>query len=77
MLAEERMGGVAVVDIGAHTSNLVYYDGDSMLYAAGLPISGDHFTRDICELKALSFEEAERLKFVTAARCSASPPTTS
>ncbi len=64
VLAEERMGGVAVVDIGAHSSNLVYYDGDSMLYAAGLPISGDHFTRDICELKALSFEEAERLKFV-------------
>lgn len=63
VLAEERMGGVAVVDIGAHSTNLVYYDGDAMLFAAGLPLSGDHFTRDICELKALSFEEAERLKF--------------
>lgn len=63
VLAEERMGGVSVMDIGAHSTNVVFYDGDSMLYAAGLPISGDHFTRDICELKALSFEEAERLKF--------------
>jgi cell division protein FtsA len=63
VLAEERMGGVGVLDIGGHSTNLVFYDGDSMLYAAGLPLSGDHFTRDICELKALSFEESERLKF--------------
>ncbi len=63
VLAEERLGGVGVVDIGAHSTNLVYYDGDAMLFAAGLPLSGDHFTRDICELKALSYDEAERLKF--------------
>jgi len=63
ILAEERAGGVALVDIGAHSSNLVYYDGDAMLFAVGLPLSGDHFTRDLGELKNLSFEEAERLKF--------------
>jgi cell division protein FtsA len=33
-----------------------------MLYAAGLPISGDHFTRDLGELKALSYDESDRLK---------------
>ena len=32
--------------------------------AASIPICGDHFTRDVGELKALSFEDAERLKFV-------------
>jgi cell division protein FtsA len=62
ILAEDRAGGVALVDIGAHSTNAVYYDGDSMLYAIGMPVSGDHFTRDVGELKSLSFEEAERLK---------------
>jgi cell division protein FtsA len=33
-----------------------------MLFAAGLPVSGDHFTRDICAVHGLSYEEAERLK---------------
>lgn len=63
ILSEERAGGVALVDVGAHSTNVVYYDGDAMLAAAGLPVSGDHFTRDIGELKALSYDESERLKF--------------
>jgi cell division protein FtsA len=63
ILGEERASGVALVDVGAHSTNVVYYDGDAMLAAVGLPVSGDHFTRDIGELKALSYEEAERLKF--------------
>jgi cell division protein FtsA len=62
ILADERGGGVAIVDIGAHSTNAVYYDGDAMLFAIGMPVSGDHFTRDVGEVKALSFDEAERLK---------------
>lgn len=62
ILAEERAGGVALVDIGAHSTDTVYYDGDSMLYAIGMPVSGDHFTRDVGNVKAMSFDEAERLK---------------
>lgn len=62
ILPEERAGGVALLDIGAHASNVVFYDGDSMLFAAGLPVSGDHFTRDICAVHGVSYEEAERLK---------------
>jgi cell division protein FtsA len=63
VMAEERNGGVALVDIGAHSTQAVFYDGDSMLYAVGIPVGGDHFTRDLGELKALGFDEAERLKF--------------
>jgi cell division protein FtsA len=63
ILPEDRAGGVALVDIGAHSTHIVYYDGDALLYAMGIPISGDHFTRDLGELKALSFDEAERVKF--------------
>ena len=62
VLPEERAGGVALVDIGGHSTNLVFYDGDAMLFAVGMPVSGDHFTRDIGELKSLSFEESEHLK---------------
>ena len=47
ILAEERQGGAALIDIGAHSTNLSYYDGDSMLFAVGIPISGDHFTMDV------------------------------
>lgn len=59
---EERAGGVAVVDIGAQSTGVVMYDGEAMLYAVGMPVSGEHFTRDLGELKALSYDEAERLK---------------
>jgi cell division protein FtsA len=62
VLGDERAGGVALLDIGAHSTDLVIYDGDSMLFALGMPLSGDHFSRDLGELKALSFDEAERVK---------------
>jgi cell division protein FtsA len=62
ILPEERTIGVALVDIGAHSTNMCFYDGDMMLFAVGIPISGDHFTTDIAKVRAMSFEEAERLK---------------
>ena len=62
ILPAERHGGVVLVDIGAHSTNLSYYDGDSMLFAVGIPISGDHFTMDVGKVRALSFEESEWLK---------------
>jgi cell division protein FtsA len=62
VLPEERAGGVAVADIGAQSTNLCFYDGDSMLYSLGIPLSGEHFTRDLGGLLGLSFDEAERLK---------------
>jgi cell division protein FtsA len=62
ILPEERASGVALADIGAHSTHVVFYDGDSMRFAAGLPISGDHFTRDICTVHNVAYEEAERLK---------------
>ncbi len=62
VLAEERAGGAALLDIGAHSSGIVYYDGDLALFAMGMPFSGEHFTRDISEVKALSIEESEEIK---------------
>jgi cell division protein FtsA len=59
---EERAAGVAVVDIGAHSTDLVFYHGDALMVSASLPISGDHFTRDVSQVLCVSFEDAERLK---------------
>jgi len=62
VLPEERAGGVCVVDLGGQSTGMVVYDADSMVYATGMPVSGDHFSRDVAELRSLSFDEAERLK---------------
>jgi cell division protein FtsA len=62
VLPEERASGVCVIDIGAQSTQMVIYDGDSMIYATGMPISGEHFSRDVGELKGLTLEEAELLK---------------
>src|SRR5262249_16767604 len=62
VLPEARREGIAVVDIGAQSSELVIYYGDAMHLASALPVSGDHFTRDLAQALHLSFEEAEVVK---------------
>jgi cell division protein FtsA len=62
VLADERSRGVAVVDIGAHSTDIVIYDGDALLRASSVPISSDHFTRDVAYGLTVSYEDAENLK---------------
>lgn len=62
VLPEERAEGIAVVDIGAHSTDLVVYYGDALLHAAGLPICGDHFTRDVSYGLCITYEDAQQLK---------------
>lgn len=62
LLPEDRARGVAVVDIGMHSSGLVIYDGDAVQLAASLPVGGDHFTRDVSSMFKVSYEDAENLK---------------
>ncbi len=62
VLPEERKEGVAVVDIGAHSTDLVVYHGDAVQLAASLPICGDHLTRDVARGLCLSFDDAACLK---------------
>ena len=59
---EERRQGVAIVDIGAESTQLVVYHGDTMQLVSGIPICGDHFTRDLAQVLCLSFEDAEVVK---------------
>jgi cell division protein FtsA len=59
---DHRNGGVAVVDIGKHSTDLVVYDGEAVLLARSLAISADHFTRDVAVGLSVS-------RWSTAARC--------
>lgn len=59
---EERNRGVAVVDIGLHSTDLVVYDGEAVLLARSLAISADHFTRDVAVGLTVQYNDAERLK---------------
>jgi len=62
VLPEDRREGIAVVDLGAHSTEMVVYYGDAMYLASTVRICGDHFTRDIAQGLVLSFEEAEVIK---------------
>jgi len=62
VLPEERREGIAVVDIGSQSTEIVVYYGDAMHLAATVRICGDHFTRDLAQGLCLSFEDAELVK---------------
>jgi len=62
VLPEHRKQGIAVVDIGSQSTELVVYYGDAMYLASHVKVSGDHFTRDLAQGLCLSFEDAETVK---------------
>lgn len=62
VLPEERAKGVAVADIGLHSTELVIYDGEAMVQATSIPVSADHFTRDVSTGFHVTHDDAERLK---------------
>jgi cell division protein FtsA len=62
VLPEERSEGVAVVDIGLHSTELVCYYGESAQIASSLRICGDHFTRDMAHALRIPMEAAAIVK---------------
>jgi len=62
VLPEDRREGAAVLNIGAQSTDLVVYYGDALQLATSLPISGDHFTRDVARGLCISFEDAAAIK---------------
>ena len=62
VLPEHRRQGIAVVDIGSQSTEMVVYYGDCMHLASHVRIAGDHFTRDLAQGLCLSFEDAETVK---------------
>ena len=62
VLPEDRLRGVALLDIGMESSNLIVYEGDALLLAKSLPIGSDHMTRDAAYGLKVSYADSERLK---------------
>jgi len=59
---DERSEGFAVLNIGAQSLELVVYYGEAVHLACSLPVSADHFTRDVAKGLKLSLEDAASLK---------------
>jgi cell division protein FtsA len=71
---EERREGIAVVDIGAESTELAVYYGDAMQLASAIRVCGDHFTRDLAQGLCASFEDAEIVKLEYGSATSANCP---
>jgi cell division protein FtsA len=62
VLPEERQEGCVLVDIGAHSTELAAYYGETLLLSASLPICGDHFTRDVARGLIVTADDAAWIK---------------
>jgi cell division protein FtsA len=62
VLPSDRREGVALIDIGAHSTEMVCYYGESAQTAASLRICGDHFSRDLAHAFRIPFESAAIVK---------------
>ncbi len=59
---DEKELGVAIVDIGGGTTDIILYKDGSLRHTSVLAIGGNHFTNDIAVGLRVSVSEAERIK---------------
>ena len=59
---EERELGVALLDVGAGTTDVVVVHSGAIRHSAVLPVGGGHVTSDLAAALRTPFAEAERLK---------------
>ena len=59
---DEKQLGVALIDIGGGTTDLVVFVENSIRHSISIPIGGDHITNDIAVGVATPFEQAEKIK---------------
>ena len=62
VLPADRREGVALIDIGQHSTEVVCYYGDSAQIAGSLRICGDHFSRDLAHAFRIPVEAATVVK---------------
>ncbi|MGH9559080.1 MAG: cell division protein FtsA [Bryobacteraceae bacterium] len=62
LVKEDRARGVALLDLGLSSTDLVVYDGDALLLASSIPVWADHLTRDVASVLKVTYEDAECLK---------------
>lgn len=62
LFPEERELGVALIDIGGGTTDIIVFHGGAVMHTAVLPIGGSHLTGDVAAGLRTPVLEAERLK---------------
>ncbi len=62
LFPEERELGVALLDIGGGTTDIIVFHGGSVMHTAVLPIGGNHLTSDVAAGVCTPISDAERLK---------------
>ena len=60
--ADERELGVCLLDIGAHSSDLIVFFESAVVHTASVPIGGMHFTNDLAVGLQMPVQQAEELK---------------
>jgi cell division protein FtsA len=60
--ADERELGVCLLDIGAHSTDLVVFFEGAVAHTASIPIGGHHFTNDLAVGLQMPVAQAEELK---------------
>jgi cell division protein FtsA len=59
---DEKNSGVALIDIGGGTTDLVVYQEGCIAHTKIIPVGGDHFDSDISYGLSIPVKEAERIK---------------
>jgi cell division protein FtsA len=62
LTAEERELGVALIDLGGGTTDIVVFADGAPYFTTTVPVGGTQVTSDLSIVKNLSFETAERIK---------------
>ena len=62
LTADERELGVALVDIGGGSTDMIVYSQGGVRHTASIPVGGEHFTNDIAVGLRTTIPEAERVK---------------
>jgi cell division protein FtsA len=62
LTADERELGVALVDIGGGTTDMIVYQGGVVRHSGAIPVGGEHFTNDIAVGLRTPIPEAEKMK---------------
>jgi cell division protein FtsA len=62
IMPDGREEGIALIDIGAHSTDMAVYHGEALIYSTSLPVCADHFTSDVAHGLLVSSEDAEWIK---------------
>lgn len=62
LIEDERELGVVLIDIGARSTDFALYERGALIACGGVPVGGNHVTRDIAQIFGSPIARAERIK---------------